>query len=88
MATVRQIAEADHVTGLHDMAACGPSDNCGLCRKVEECPGCGEEYGNERELTRCFESHPCHYCGGQMDAREHWNLTPGAGMLWCGCKEE
>lgn len=55
--------------------------------KIEECPGCGKEYTDQRELSRCFESHPCHYCGGQMDAREHWMLTAGWGMLWCGCRD-
>lgn len=54
---------------------------------LETCPGCNREHDTEFDLLRCFESHPCYYCGGPMD-RDAWNLTPGAGMLWCGCRDE
>lgn len=31
MATVRELSEADHITGLHAASACGPVRDCGLC---------------------------------------------------------
>lgn len=86
MPSVHELAEADHIMGLHPAQRGGPDPDCGLCPKIEECPGCGKEYGNERELLRCFESHACYYCGGSID-RTHWNLTAGWGMLWCGCRD-
>ena len=45
MATIREIAEADHIMGMHNQWAIGPSDDCGLCprSKLEECPGCDKE---------------------------------------------
>jgi hypothetical protein len=65
--------------------------------RVYECDGCGQNFHDdavvissghaENQMIRCFNAHPCHYCGGQMDYREHSGLTPGAGMLWCGCRE-
>lgn len=87
MTTVREMKEADHIMGTHPAERGGPDPDCGLCPKAYECDGCGREYHDERVMVACFETHACYYCGGSVSYREHHILTPGTGMLWCGCEE-
>lgn len=55
--------------------------------RVFTCDGCDTDHSTEVALVACYESHPCHYCGGPIHYQTDHLLQACAGMLWCGCPD-